>query len=55
MQSFHIQISRFHSQISNLAKTVPSKLKGKSKSSQEWLSRQLVDPYVQKAKILNYR
>lgn len=31
------------------------KLKGKSKSSQEWLLRHLNDPYVEKAKICNYR
>ncbi|XP_037922556.1 rRNA methyltransferase 2, mitochondrial isoform X2 [Hermetia illucens] len=37
------------------AKVVPNNLKGKSKSSQEWLTRQLSDPYVEKAKIMNYR
>lgn len=31
------------------------KLKGRSKSSQEWLSRQFSDPYVEKARMLNYR
>ncbi|KAK9500884.1 hypothetical protein O3M35_002055 [Rhynocoris fuscipes] len=30
-------------------------LKGKKKSSQDWLIRQLKDPYVEKAKINNYR
>lgn len=34
---------------------IPSNLKGKKKSSQEWLTRQLNDPYVEKAKMLNYR
>ncbi|XP_013097987.2 rRNA methyltransferase 2, mitochondrial [Stomoxys calcitrans] len=37
------------------AKQVPNNLKGKSKSSQEWLTRQLADPYVEKAKMMNYR
>lgn len=37
------------------AKVVPNNLKGKSKSSQEWLTRQLSDPYVEKAKMMNYR
>ncbi|KAL5273703.1 FTSJ2 family protein [Megaselia abdita] len=39
----------------SLHKQVPKNLKGKSKSSQEWLTRQLNDPYVEKAKIMNYR
>ncbi|XP_063234258.1 rRNA methyltransferase 2, mitochondrial [Bacillus rossius redtenbacheri] len=34
---------------------VPSDLKGRSGSSQLWLARQLTDPYVEKAKMLNYR
>jgi hypothetical protein len=38
-----------------LYKEVPKDLKGRSKSSQEWLTRQLADPYVEKAKMLNYR
>ncbi|KAH8394518.1 hypothetical protein KR215_002746 [Drosophila sulfurigaster] len=37
------------------AKQQPNNLKGKSKSSQEWLTRQLADPYVEKAHMLNYR
>jgi len=37
------------------AKQQPNNLKGKSKSSQEWLTRQLADPYVEKARMLNYR
>lgn len=37
------------------AKQIPNNLKGKSKSSQEWLTRQLTDPYVEKAKMSNYR
>ncbi|ESP03933.1 hypothetical protein LOTGIDRAFT_109890 [Lottia gigantea] len=38
----------------HLSKTV-EKLKGKGKSSQEWLKRQASDPYVQKALDENYR
>jgi hypothetical protein len=38
-----------------LAKIVPNNLKGKSKSSQEWLTRQFADPFVEKAKMMNYR
>ncbi|XP_068157939.1 rRNA methyltransferase 2, mitochondrial [Drosophila tropicalis] len=37
------------------AKQQPRNLKGKSKSSQEWLTRQLADPYVEKAHMMNYR
>lgn len=36
-------------------KIIPSQLKGKSVSSQQWLTRQLNDPYVEKAKLMNYR
>lgn len=39
----------------HLYKQVPKDLKGRSKSSQEWLTRQLSDPYLEKAKMLNYR
>jgi hypothetical protein len=39
----------------HLYKEVPKDLKGRTKSSQEWLTRQLADPYVEKAKMLNYR
>lgn len=38
-----------------LSKELPNNLKGRSKSSQEWLVRQLADPYVEKARRLNYR
>ena len=38
-----------------LNKIVPKNLKGKKKSSQEWLTRQLNDPYVKMASINNYR
>lgn len=36
-------------------KVVPKNLKGKSTNSQQWLTRQLNDPYVEKAKLENYR
>ncbi|KAJ4443252.1 rRNA methyltransferase 2, mitochondrial [Periplaneta americana] len=39
----------------HLHKEIPRNLKGRSKSSQEWLTRQLADPYVEKAKLSNYR
>lgn len=38
-----------------LNKIVPDNLKGKSKPSQEWLTRQLNDPYVKKSRYDNYR
>lgn len=46
---------RFFSTQNYLAKQIPRNLKGKSKSSQEWLTRQLADPYVEKAKMMNLR
>lgn len=56
MNSFKTLISRNLSTSSlSLFKQVPKNLKGKSKSSQEWLTRQLNDPYVEKAKMMNYR
>ena len=39
----------------SLSKKVPERLKGRSKSSQDWLIRQMNDPYVSKAKMENYR
>lgn len=45
----------FTNSVVSFHKQVPSKLKGKSKSSQEWLTRQINDPYVEKAKMMNYR
>ncbi|XP_050391081.1 rRNA methyltransferase 2, mitochondrial [Patella vulgata] len=39
----------------NVLKTVPKNIKGKGKGSQEWLRRQLNDPYVKKAQSENYR
>ncbi|XP_037073874.1 rRNA methyltransferase 2, mitochondrial-like [Pollicipes pollicipes] len=36
-------------------KRIPNDLKGRGKSSQEWLIRQMNDPYVKKAKLENYR
>lgn len=44
-----------HSNAKHFKKVVPNNLKGKTISSQQWLIRQLKDPYVEKAKILNYR
>lgn len=35
----------------SFASKVPTNLKGKKKSSQEWLTRQLTDPYVERAKV----
>ena len=34
---------------------LPLSLKGRKKASQEWLERQLKDPYVEKARTTNYR
>lgn len=45
----------FHTCIINLNNKIPTKLKGKNPSSQRWLTRQLQDPYVEKAKQENYR
>ncbi|GLV34573.1 Mitochondrial rRNA methyltransferase 2 [Carabus blaptoides fortunei] len=36
-------------------KATVNNLKGKSVSSQHWLTRHLKDPYVEKAKMMNYR
>lgn len=38
-----------------LLREKPTNLKGKKPSSQQWLTRQLRDPYVEKAKQENYR
>lgn len=38
-----------------LAKVQPTNLKGRSSSSQKWLTRQLADPFVEMAKMENYR
>lgn len=48
-------VRNFHTHILRLARVVPNNLKGRSKSSQEWLQRQLTDPFVEKAKMQNYR
>ncbi|KAI4456509.1 ribosomal rna methyltransferase [Holotrichia oblita] len=40
---------------STFCKKLPSNLKGRSVSSQQWLTRQLNDPYVEKAKFMSYR
>jgi len=36
-------------------KITPTNIKGKGASSAQWLTRQLSDPYVEKAKMMNYR
>lgn len=38
-----------------LSKDIPTTLKGRKPSSQRWLTRQLQDPYVEKAKQEHYR
>lgn len=47
----------FSTSFSNLKKINPEQLtkKIKNASSQNWLSRQLSDPYIEKAKMMNYR
>lgn len=40
---------------SSLCKVVPKTLKGRSKSAQDWLTRQLNDPYVKRARQQSYR
>lgn len=45
----------FTHQIRQYSKEIAKNLKGKSKSSQEWITRQLADPYVERAKMQNYR
>uniref|UniRef100_A0A146M257 rRNA methyltransferase 2, mitochondrial n=1 Tax=Lygus hesperus TaxID=30085 RepID=A0A146M257_LYGHE len=46
---------RWLSVSATLTKEVAKNLKGRSKSSQDWLVRQLKDPYVEKARRENYR
>lgn len=48
-------VHRFHTSSVSFTKVVPNNLKGKKKSSQEWLTRQLNDPFVERAKMANYR
>lgn len=52
-----VQQRKVATSFNNKAKVSPENLKSKSKSvsSQNWLSRQLSDPYVEKAKMMNYR
>lgn len=52
-----IQQRKLVTSLKNRAKVTPENLKSKAKSvsSQNWLSRQLSDPYVEKAKMMNYR
>lgn len=46
---------RCFSTVGALFKETPNNLKGRKKSSQEWITRQLKDPYVEKSKLENYR
>lgn len=46
---------RFFSRCNIFCRQLPESLKGRSKSSHEWLIRQLKDPYVEKARMENYR
>lgn len=50
-----IKYRKFTTTALQSAKVIPENLKGKNVSSQLWLQRQLSDPYVQKAKMMNYR
>ncbi|KAK7789512.1 hypothetical protein R5R35_002834 [Gryllus longicercus] len=52
---FQCKVPKYFCTCSTLRKEVPKNLKGKSKSSQEWLIRQMKDPYVEKARMSNYR
>ena len=47
-------VKTFHTSTTCRSK-VPSNLKGKNVTSQEWLRRQMNDPYVKKSRIENYR
>lgn len=55
MKTTKIITRTLHLHRQSLAKIVPNNLKGRSKSSQEWLTRQLTDPFVERAKMMNYR
>ena len=48
-------VRKFATSSQKFTKAQASNLKGRSKSSQEWLQRQLTDPYIEKAKMMNYR
>jgi len=52
--AFLIPGNPFHTSLIH-NKVIPKNLKGKSKSSQEWLTRHMNDPYVHKAQKLNLR
>lgn len=55
MQSSELIVTRRLGTTQVVYKVVPENLKGKSVSSQNWLKRQLNDPYVTKARYANYR
>lgn len=48
-------IAKYFRTCTNLCRETPTNLKGKKHSSQLWLTRQMRDPYVEKAKKENYR
>ncbi|XP_012138626.2 mitochondrial rRNA methyltransferase 2 [Megachile rotundata] len=48
-------IVKYFRTCTNLYRETPQNLKGKKHSSQLWLTRQLKDPYVEKARKENYR
>ncbi|XP_075230810.1 rRNA methyltransferase 2, mitochondrial-like [Lycorma delicatula] len=50
----YVSVRHFRSTCS-LYKEVLRTLKGRKTSSQEWLKRQFSDPYIEKAKLANYR
>ncbi|XP_067130958.1 rRNA methyltransferase 2, mitochondrial [Centruroides vittatus] len=51
-----IKLSKRNFNLTSLSfKIIPDNLKGKSKSSQEWLTRQLNDVYVKKSRYESYR
>lgn len=50
-----IRVNHFHRLCSKLQKEIPQNLKGKSKSSQDWLTRHINDPFVKKSRFDNYR
>lgn len=55
LYDFQIHILRKFSSSNPLRKVVPDNLKNKSKSSQDWLTRQLNDQYVKKSRFESYR
>lgn len=53
---YYVTICRhLHTTIHSLRHILPNNMKGKGSSTTKWLTRQLNDPYVEKAKMFNYR